>query len=160
MRTVRSLYDHLWWADDLVLGGLEAAGSPPPAAVELLAHVLAAELVWLDRLEGVAQSVPVWPEADLAHCRGLAETSRRRWAVFIAALEDGDLTRSVAYRNSAGKRFENTVEEILLHVALHGAYHRGQIARGLRRAGFEPVATDFIAFARGAPAATREDAAS
>jgi uncharacterized damage-inducible protein DinB len=159
MSPIRRLFDHLWWADDRVLGGMEAAGSPPPAAVELLAHLLATELVWLDRLEGVAQSVPVWPVAKLADCRRLAETSRRRWEVFVEALEEGDLARPVAYRNSAGNRFESTVEEILLHVALHGAYHRGQVARGLRLAGFEPVPTDFIAFARGAPAATRQDAA-
>ena len=45
-----------------------------------------------------------------------------------------------------------------LHVALHGAYHRGLIA-GLRRdAGAEASATDFIVFVRGAPAAPRTDA--
>jgi uncharacterized damage-inducible protein DinB len=43
-------------------------------------------------------------------------------------------------------------------VALHGAYHRGQIAAALRGAGAVPEPTDFIAFARGSAAATRADA--
>ena len=38
---------------------------------------------------------------------------------------------------------------------LHGAYHRGQIALLLREGGAEPAPTDYIAFVRGAPAATR-----
>ncbi|HEU5359182.1 MAG TPA: DinB family protein, partial [Gemmatimonadales bacterium] len=61
----------------------------------------------------------------------------------------------VTYRNSAGLEFTSTVEDILLHVALHGAYHRGQVARALREGGAVPNATDYIAFIRGAPAARR-----
>jgi uncharacterized damage-inducible protein DinB len=47
------------------------------------------------------------------------------------------------------------VEDILLHTCLHGAYHRGQIARDLRQAGDPPEPTDYIAFIRGSPAATK-----
>jgi uncharacterized damage-inducible protein DinB len=36
----------------------------------------------------------------------------------------------------------------LMHVALHGAYHRGQIAQVIRQGGGEPVNTDFITFQR------------
>lgn len=43
---------------------------------------------------------------------------------------------------------ETGEQESLLHVALHGTYHRGQIARELRRAGEESVNTDFIQFVR------------
>jgi len=52
--------------------------------------------------------------------------------------------------------FRSRVEDILLHVVLHGCYHRGQVAIALREAGAEPSATDFIAFVRGVPAATRQ----
>jgi uncharacterized damage-inducible protein DinB len=54
----------------------------------------------------------------------------------------------VHYRNSAGNEFDNTVRDILTHVALHGQYHRGQIARAMRAAGREPVYTDYIGFIR------------
>jgi uncharacterized damage-inducible protein DinB len=40
-------------------------------------------------------------------------------------------------------------------VALHGSYHRGQIALLVRAGGSTPAPTDYIAFIRGAPAATR-----
>ncbi|MGH7670969.1 MAG: DinB family protein, partial [Gemmatimonadaceae bacterium] len=64
----------------------------------------------------------------------------------------------VAYRNSAGKEFSSAVGEMLTQVATHGCYHRGQIAALVRAAGDEPQSTDFIAFARGAPSATKSGA--
>ena len=38
--------------------------------------------------------------------------------------------------------------DIVTHVALHGAYHRGQIAWVLRHGAGEPVSTDFITMVR------------
>lgn len=44
----------------------------------------------------------------------------------------------------------SAVRDVLLHVALHGSYHRGQLAWLARTAGAVPTATDFIVFSRGA----------
>jgi uncharacterized damage-inducible protein DinB len=65
----------------------------------------------------------------------------------------------VHYRNSAGDEFDNAIEDILVHVAMHGSYHRGQITMLVRDAGAEPQPTDYIAFVRGAAAATRASVA-
>jgi uncharacterized damage-inducible protein DinB len=62
----------------------------------------------------------------------------------------------VHYTNSDGQHFETSVSDILTHVALHGAYHRGQVAHLLRGAGAEPQATDYIQFGRGAPASKNQ----
>ena len=45
------------------------------------------------------------------------------------------LTDGVAYRNSKGEFWTSTVADILTHVVLHAAYHRGQIAAAVREAG-------------------------
>ena len=66
----------------------------------------------------------------------------------IGGTADGtraDMERAVAAARNA---FDNTVGEILTHVAMHGHYHRGQIARVMRAAGREPVYTDYIGFVR------------
>jgi len=47
-----------------------------------------------------------------------------------------DLDRRVPYRNSRGAAFDSRVEDILLHVAMHGSYHRSQVALVVRTAGF------------------------
>ena len=61
---------------------------------------------------------------------------------------DDSRQQRVRYRNSAGNDFDNSVGEILTHVAMHGHYHRGQIARTMRAAGREPVYTDYIGYVR------------
>jgi len=66
----------------------------------------------------------------------------------------------VTYTNSAKREFSTALGDILVHVALHGQYHRGKVNLLLRENGLEPVPADFIAFVRGAPAATQRDAAT
>jgi uncharacterized damage-inducible protein DinB len=155
---LKRLFEHLDWADRACAAALAAAPGAGEPALKTYAHIVGAELVWLDRLAGAPQSVAVWPEADLAACLGLAETARLRFASLVAPLREPDLDRPVAYTNSAGRAFTSRAGDILLHVALHGAYHRGQIAQLLRQAGAEPAATDYIGFVRGVPAATERDA--
>ena len=46
--------------------------------------------------------------------------------------------------NSKGQSWTSRVEDVLTHVLLHGAYHRGQIASALREAGLTPPYTDYI----------------
>jgi len=153
---IRALFEHAAWADAEVAAALR--GAEAPGALELYAHVLGAELVWLDRALGRPQSTAVWPPAGLAECAAMAERSRAGWAAFLAGASDADLEREVSYVNSAGASFVSRLADILLHVALHGAYHRGQVSLLLRQAGAQPAPTDFIAFVRGVPAATRADA--
>jgi len=155
MNHLERLMVHLGWADRKVQASLERANPLPPRMLELYAHVLGAEHIWYVRLVGRSPAVAVWPQLDLAECRRLADENLTRLQAFVAGLGPDDFQRGVTYKNSAGQEFTSTIEDILLHVALHGAYHRGQIAAGLRKAQQTPEPTDYIAWARGAPAATR-----
>ncbi|MDQ6634855.1 MAG: DinB family protein [Gemmatimonadota bacterium] len=152
------LFDHLAWADAKArdaLRAMPASTAEAKRATELYAHVAAAEHVWLARLMGRPQEYPVWPELDLDAGAELAARTASELRQFVASLCPEDLAREVDYANSAGRRFRDRVEDILMHVAMHGAYHRGQIALLTRQGGGEPASTDYIAFVRGAPAATR-----
>jgi uncharacterized damage-inducible protein DinB len=149
------LLDHLEWADARVLQGLRDSSSPDPRALELYAHILGAEHAWLSRIHERPARVAIWPTLSLDECAGLSAESIAGFRALLADLAPAELAREVPYRNSAGQAFRNTIEDILVHVALHGAYHRGQVALVVRGAGGEPVPTDYIAFVRGAPAATR-----
>ena len=152
---IAALLDHLAWADARVLAALRESPGSDPGALELFAHVVGAEHVWLARLRGETPSVAVWPTLTLERCAALAAEN----AAGLRAVHDerasGGLEHEVSYVNSAGQAFQSTVSDILVHVALHGCYHRGQVALLVRRSGGEPASTDYIALARGAPAATR-----
>ena len=54
------------------------------------------------------------------------------------------LAERISYTNSKGERWTSTVEEILTHLVIHSAYHRGQIAADVRGAGQTPAYTDYI----------------
>ena len=154
-RHIHRLFAHLAWADRRVLDALRDAGSPPPRALGLYAHVLAAEHIWLSRLTGRAPAHPVWPQLSLDECAAISARNEAAYGEYLRSLDAAGLSREVAYVNTAGQSFTNTAEDILVHVCLHGQYHRGQVALLLREAGGAPATTDFIAFVRGTPAATR-----
>ena len=155
MATLPKLIDHLEWADARALGALRAAASPDAKARELFAHILGSTHTWLSRIAGRTPSVAIWPTLTDDEMERLARENVVELRKLLDRATETDVARVVAYRNSAGHPYESTVEDILLHVALHGSYHRGQIAMLLRQSGSEPVATDYIVFSREAPAAAR-----
>jgi uncharacterized damage-inducible protein DinB len=141
------LVDHLGWANRRTLEVVRTIGND--RARELLAHVLAAERVWLTRIRaGDSSSLEIWPNLDADECGRRLERNVEAFRRLLAEVESGDLTRGIEYANSSGQRFRTPLREILLHVTHHGAHHRGQIARAARRSGGEPVNTDLITFIR------------
>jgi len=167
LETLRRLLGHLRWADERALAALRAAKPLPAQALEIYAHVLGAESVWLARIQahrtpGTRATHPalaVWPMLSLEQCVPHAEDIHADFARLLRDLPAADLATEIPYTNSAGQAFRSRLDDILLHVFLHGSYHRGQVALLIRQGRSEPVPTDFIAFVRGVPAATRNSGA-
>jgi uncharacterized damage-inducible protein DinB len=137
------------WADAQVLAKLRSAPEDT-AALKWYAHVLAAERIWYLRLHSQDwRTQRVWPQLSLDECAALAEQNAAQLTQFVAKLKDEDLAREVAYTNSAGESFQNTLYDKLTHIAQHGVHHRGQIAASLRSNDVDPPALDYIRFARG-----------
>lgn len=144
------LLDHLIWADLRTADALATLPMPDAELLRLYAHVLGAEAIWLARIAGRDATTLIWPTLSLEECRLLAASNHAEFVALQGALDDGDAERVVSYSTSRGERFDNTVNEILHHVCLHGMYHRGQVMLGIRQEEGTPISTDFIAFARGA----------
>src|SRR6185437_17167285 len=71
-RQLSRLFDHLEWADARVLGSLRAMPHPDARALELYAHVLGAEEVWLSRMTERPAREAVWPSLSLEAMAALA----------------------------------------------------------------------------------------
>ena len=140
---LRRLFAHMQWADEQVLAALRGATSAPEKALGLYAHILASEHTWLARLAG-EEPMPAFPTLSLHACEELARDNHARYDALSRELGPGDLERTFAYRDREGVAQERRLGDILLHVALHGHYHRGQIAALLRQAGEAPASTDYI----------------
>jgi uncharacterized damage-inducible protein DinB len=72
------------------------------------------------------------------------------WAKALASLwleylaNTADLDKAISYQNSKGEAWSSAVIDVLTHVLMHSAYHRGQIASHMRESGRTPAYTDFI----------------
>lgn len=130
------------WANREVLKAIQSANGANQRSLQLMSHILAAERVWLERLQQVRQSVAVWPEPDLVRCGAEAVELERQWLEYLKSVTD--LSQAVAYKNTKGEQWSSSIGDVLTHVVMHSAYHRGQIASHMREKGQTPAYTDFI----------------
>lgn len=146
MHYFRRQFSYDAWANGESLSAIQAASSQSDIVrpLKVFAHILSAERLWLERLRQQIQTMPVWPESGIAQSQVQLAEVHRLWQAFLAGLSDGQLSQSTNYKNSKGEPWSSTVQDVLTHVLLHSAYHRGQIAILLREAGASPAYTDFI----------------
>jgi uncharacterized damage-inducible protein DinB len=140
----RSLFSYDSWANREVLKSIAAAPMAPARALKLVAHILGAEEIWYARIRGVSPVLAVWPDLDKEKSQQHQHRLREAWSNYLAQIEAGQLSRSVSYKNSKGESWTSQISDILMHVVMHSAYHRGQIASDIRAAGYTPAYTDFI----------------
>jgi uncharacterized damage-inducible protein DinB len=141
--SLERLFAYDAWANAESVKAVRDAGAPPPA-VRLMAHIAAAEELWKGRLHADPAPVVVWPESSVDEIELRLDRLGRTWPAFVAGLAAVDLVQSVAYVNSKGEEWTTSVEDILLHVVIHSAYHRGQVAYVLRAGGATPAYTDYV----------------
>jgi len=149
LSSLRRRFAYDAWANRAALAALVDAGeAAPPKAVAWLAHIAAAERLWLHRLRRDPAPVVVWPDSTLAECAAAIEECAQLVQGYLEALSPADLEATIDYVNSQGEPWTSRIEDVLEHMVLHSAYHRGQIAAALRAAGATPATTDFIHAAR------------
>jgi uncharacterized damage-inducible protein DinB len=130
------------WANRETLASVRSASAP--TAVALLAHLISAEALWLDRMAHKPQVHAVWPKWTLDECAQRLDELGTAWKNFLRFLEPQALETSISYVNTKGAHYQSSVRDIVSHVLHHASYHRGQIAAALRAAGATPAYTDFI----------------
>ena len=154
---VQILYDYNRWANARTLDAASALtaeqftrdmSSSHASVRDTLAHILAAEMIWLKRWNGMSPRA-LLGAADFPHLpalrAGWAEVEREQ-SDFIARLTDESLARVIAYTNTKGEEWKYPLWQMLQHVVNHSSYHRGQVAAMLRQLGAEPAPTDFLVF--------------
>jgi len=148
---IRRLFAHNSWADAELT--VAVRDHHDAEAWREYSHILGAAEVWLSRLEGRPSSSVVWPKLTVSEADALRQSLIVGYDAYLSTLSIERLEEIVSYTTSAGQPFATAIGDILLHVALHGQYHRGKVNLLLRQSENAPAPTDFIAFARGVPAA-------
>ena len=144
---IKRLFEYDNWAIERELNILE--GVDDAEALNTLWHILAAKRIWLTRLNGEDSSaLPGSPNITLSDCRKLAAELAMGYAGILASLDSRPAADTITYKNTKGDEYTSTITDVLTHVAVHSAYHRGQIALLLRQHEHQAINTDFINFTR------------
>jgi uncharacterized damage-inducible protein DinB len=156
-RDFETLYEYNRWANARVLKAVssltaEQLGRDPSGGdrslLHTLAHIAAAEWVWLRRWQGESpRSLPGREDfRSLGHLEAWWSEVERECAEFVCCLTDERLPEVVAYVNTAGETWRYTLSQMMQHLVNHSSYHRGQVSLMLRQLGAEPAPTDLLVF--------------
>ncbi len=141
---LKHLLHYTRWANTKILEELLRESQPSEKAIKWLAHIFAAQHLWLDRMTEDPGNHLIWPEWGIYECEEQLKKLDKRWSSFFESLSDEGLQRQVSYVTSRNEKFTNTIGEILTHLILHAPHHRGQINAELRAEGQTPPQVDYI----------------
>jgi uncharacterized damage-inducible protein DinB len=145
----RKLFDYDYWANLETLASLKAVPSGAEKARKAYSHVVGGQRVWLSRFENPAPpSAQPWPDLTLEEGAAAIEDLRRRWTNLLDKLTPEKLAGDLAYLSLKGVEHKTPIQDVLMHLVLHSAYHRGQVAAAVREAGGKPAATDYVVYVR------------
>lgn len=154
-----TLYDYNAWANRRAMDASEALtheqftkpmGSSFGSVRDTLAHICAAEWIWLERFQGRSPSaLPSAGEFEsVASLREKWSEQEARLLAFVGKLTQEDLDRVLEYNTLKFGVYRNPLWQSMQHVVNHGTYHRGQVTTMLRQLGATPILTDLMHFYR------------
>ena len=137
------------WANDLLIHNLRSQEITDESVLKLLSHIVLSESIWMMRLKSEDYSNKnFWKVLSITECNRLSQENSKKYSDYLKEKLDNDLERLVTYKNSKGIEYSNSIEDILTHIYSHSGYHRGQIAKEVRKLDKEPAYTDYIEFIR------------
>lgn len=154
-RTYLELIRYKQWADrglfDVVAETFERLGRDDAAIlVRILDHIHVVDRIFEHHLRGLPHGFQAPRSAEAPSIRTLLEDSKRLddWYVdYVGSLSETDFDRRVDFVFTNGTPARMTRGEIVLHVCLHGTYHRGNAGVILQKNGIKPNddrMTDFL----------------
>ncbi|GLQ33578.1 DinB family protein [Litoribrevibacter albus] len=118
-------------------------------AIRLLNHTLVVDKIFIAHLQGVAHSFSATntPETPtLAQLKQRIEETDAWLISYVQELSPTSLKEEVEFTFTDGDSGRMTREEILDHLIIHGAYHRGNVGMLLTECGLNRPADIFTRF--------------
>ncbi len=154
---IELLYRYDRWANDLVFrcaSKLTAEQftrdlqSSHRSVRDTLAHILAAEWIWLKRWLGTSPRSLFDPAQfpDVASLSAKLRETEQDQIKFIETLTDESIAAAISYTNTKGEQWEYPLGHMMQHLVNHSSYHRGQVTTMLRQLGAEAVSVDLLYF--------------
>ncbi len=155
-----SLSEYNVWANKRIVEMIQSStediidkplASSFPSIRKTIYHIWDAQVIWLNRLQGI--SLNTWPSKeyddafagyDLYFIQQSIDFQR-----FIQTRSDTYFETTCFYKTLKGDDNQTKHWQIILHCMNHSTYHRGQIITMLRSFGLtDLMSTDYIAYTR------------
>jgi len=157
LETIRLLHDYTRWADGRMFDAVaklspeqwtKDLGSSLKSARDTVVHVVSAQWIWLSRWKGESPK-GMWSPADFptpSSIREKSEALAKDLAAFAAEQTPESVAKPLNYKNLKGEPMSYPLGQLMLHMANHSTYHRGQVTTLLRQLGAQPISTDFVLY--------------
>lgn len=136
------------WANTEIVEATQPLLEIPENIEAIFSHLLAAQKIWLARLQDKQSSLQVWETFPRTEWQAHITANSQNLIAYLEVLSEDELVALVHYQNSKGASFSTTRQDILTHLLLHSAYHRGQIVLLLKGLISNLPATDYIFYLR------------
>ncbi len=151
---LRPLFRYQAWANDDLLGKLDGLDAVRQAqelhsAIRLINHAYVVGRIFAAHLTGArhgykssnTEATPTLPEL-----RANIAASDKWYLDYLDRVTPEELSQRVAFRFTDGDQGAMSRQEMLLHVATHGGYHRGEVGRILAQLSIMPPWDTFAVF--------------
>ena len=118
--------------------------------LRILDHIHVVDRIFQHHLQGLPHTFQVPRSAKMPELQVLADSVREVddwYASYVGSLAESDFEQSVDFVFTSGKPARMRRGEIILHVCLHGTYHRGNAGAVLQLKGITPsrdAITDYL----------------
>jgi uncharacterized damage-inducible protein DinB len=118
--------------------------------LRILDHINVVDRIFRHHLQGLPHTFQAPRSEQIPEFTALAESVRETddwYASYVGSLAESDFEQPVDFVFTSGKPVRMRRGEIILHVCLHGTYHRGNAGILLQKTGIAPNddrMTDFL----------------
>jgi uncharacterized damage-inducible protein DinB len=115
---------------------------------DTLVHLAWAEWIWTERWQHRSPKVRATSDqfptvlSIQTYLEGVEKDQER----ILGQLKPGAETDRLRYTNLKGEEWEYDFEQMVHHLTMHSAYHRGQLATLLRQMDVAPPTTDYLVY--------------
>lgn len=162
--TLERLFRYKAQSNEETVAAMRQLDDTSPAraiAITVLSHTYAVDRIFAANLTGAEHG---YTSANPSHLPSLGELSEAiktsdRWYIdYVSRLDKAQLDETIDFTFTDGKPGRMSREEMLMHLTIHGEYHRGQVGLILTQNSIMPPGDGLTGYLHKAEAATRRRA--
>ncbi len=108
----------------------------------LINHIIKGERAWIERIREIEWNKDLWQIENKDELLALAADN----TAFLKGIDEVRLAQRITVVRLNGQRYEPLIADIVNHIFLHGAHHRGQLAANAAARGLAVPESDYMTY--------------